>query len=160
MLVQALIFMHRRGGFALCAQARWFCKTVQNHRACARKSLVCKIVKNLRANAKSTQESAHLSHGLAVIFTLRAPPAAEGQKRLLEPFSNTFFGHLPDPSRTPPGRLPGPSRTAPGPLPDTSRAPPGHLPDTVCALRCRLYAQPIRLRMIRCVIGATSRGVK
>ena len=80
---RALIFMHRRSENELCAQARWFCKTVQNHRACQRKSLVCKIVKNSREHAKSAQEWAHSSRGLAVIFPLCAPPAAEGQKRQL-----------------------------------------------------------------------------
>ena len=115
----ALIFMHRRGGFALCAQARWFCKAVQNHCACRRKPLVCKTVKNPRQFDSFGRKSQTASRGMAVIFALSASPAAEGQKRLLEPFSGTFSAA----SRTPPGRLPDTSRTSFGRLPGTSRTP-------------------------------------
>ena len=115
-------FMHRRSENERCAQARCFCKTVQNHRACQRKSLVCKLVKNSRENAKSAQESAHSSRGLAVIFPLCAPPAAEGQKRQLQPFSGTMSGTCSATSRT----APGSSRTAPGRLADPFR--------TICSL--------------------------
>ena len=118
----AFIFMHRRGGFALCAQARWFCKTVQNHRACQRKSLVCKTVKNPREFDSFDRKSETASRGIAVISALSAPPAAEGQTRLIEPFSGTFSAA----SRTAPGPLPDGSRTPPGRLSGASRAPPGH----------------------------------
>ena len=95
LLVQALIFMHRRGGFALCAQARWFCKTVQNHRACARKSLVCKIVKNLWENAKFQQESAHSSRGLAVIFPRPSSHPSSRPSSLPPPSNNIPHDHGP-----------------------------------------------------------------
>ena len=106
---RTLDFMHRRSGFALCAQARCFGNIVQNHCACARKSLVCNIVNNPPEYDRFLQESGHSSRGLAVIFPCCAPPAADGQKRLLEPFSNPVRappGHLPDGSRSPAGRLP------------------------------------------------------
>ena len=59
---------------------------------------------------------------MAVIFALSAPPAAESQKRRLEPFSGTFSGA----SRTPSGRLPDGSRTSSGRFPGTSRTPSAH----------------------------------
>ena len=119
---RTLMFMHRRGENELCAQARWFCKTVQNHRACQRKSRVCKIVKNHVQFDSFDRKSETASRGMAVIFALPAPPAAEGQKHRFKPFP----GASPGPSRAPPGPLPDGSRTPPGRLSGASRAPPGH----------------------------------
>ena len=39
------MFMHKRGENKLCAQARWFCKIVQIHRACRRTRTAVEIVK-------------------------------------------------------------------------------------------------------------------
>ena len=121
--MRTLIFMHRRGGFALCAQARWFCKTVQHHRACQRKSRVCKIVKKQQQFDSFDRKSETASRGMTVMFALSAPPAAEGQKRVIEPFCGASPALSPGTSRTPPGRPPDTSRTSFGRLPGTSRTP-------------------------------------
>jgi len=44
--VTGAILVHRRGGFQLSAQAQWFCKTVEIHRACLRKRTATQIVDN------------------------------------------------------------------------------------------------------------------
>ena len=85
---------------------------------------IFKIVKKSREHARFPPESLQASRGLAVIFPFSAPPAAEGQKRQIGPFSGTFFGHPPAPSRTIPGFLPDPFRVPPGPFSIHSRTPP------------------------------------
>ena len=123
MLVQALSFMHRRGGFALCAQARGFCKTVQNHRACQRKSRVCKIVKKNNVNLTVLTEKVRQPRAELPLFLRcprRRPPKANNVN------SSPSAALLRHSLRAPPGPLPDGSRPPPGQLPGTSRAPPGH----------------------------------
>ena len=44
--VTGAILVHKRGGFQLSAQALWFCKIVEIHRACRRKRTATQIVNN------------------------------------------------------------------------------------------------------------------
>ena len=44
--VTGAILVHRRGGVQLSAQALWFCKLVDIHRACRRKRTATNIVNN------------------------------------------------------------------------------------------------------------------
>ena len=118
----ALIFMHRRHVNAHCAQARCFaklCKTIAPVSEKRSSAKLSKTISNLTALAEKVRQPCADS---PLFFALSALPAAQCQKRQLEPFP----GASPGPSRAPPGPLPDGSRTPLGRLPGTSRTPSAH----------------------------------
>ena len=128
-------FLHRRGGFAK------LCKTitpVHENGSPAKLSKTHEKTAGLGKNRRTPRAV----WPLFFRFAPRRPPQAK----------NVYSSPSPAPFRAPPGHPPDPSRTAPGPLPDLSRTPFGRLLETVCALRRRLYAQTLRLRIIQCAV--------
>ena len=130
--LQTLTFMHRRNENSLCAQAMWFCKTVQTHRACARKAFVCLQTAKSRENMQYFVEIDAFRTRFDRHFVV---PYAAG-RRTTSGVSGALLRHLL-------GCLPGASRVFPGRFPDASRTPPGRLSDTSrtpCAYSDTRYA--------------------
>ena len=115
-----------RSGAHFYAQARWFrtlCTGAVVLQNCAKPSRLSAKIASLQNRRKPMVLGPDSLARNRRYVSLSAPPAAEGQKRLIEPFSG---GASPVPSRAPPGPLPDGSRTPPGRLSGASRAPPGH----------------------------------
>ena len=109
-----LMFMHKRGGFALCAQARCVCEVVKTIAPVHEHRRPATLLKNSREYVDFPQESTHSSRGVALIccVTRRRPPKATPPNRA---FLRQLFGVCSSTPRAPRGRLPDSSRTFFGP---------------------------------------------
>ena len=108
------------------AQAQWFrtlCTGAVVSNNCVKPLRLCMKIARLQ-NRQKPLTICHFGVRIGALLarfgrfcSLSAPPAAEGQQRLLKPFSGVFSGT----SRAPPGPLPDGSRTPLGRFSGTSR---------------------------------------